>query len=175
VKDSDAVAVMLRELGRQLAALRREAGLTQEDLAARAAFSRSAVSVAEIGRQPPAREFWAACDKALDNSGVLAVGCDQIKAVHEAEERAVARAAQQAREARALAALTAAQQHDGAATRVTALQSCPQCGCQVAVLTTLIAEPALETSAGNGLARPGAAPAAPAPVTGRNRCMGSSL
>jgi transcriptional regulator with XRE-family HTH domain len=161
VRDSDAVAVMLRELGRQLAALRREAGLTQEDLAARAGFSRSAVLVAEIGRQFPAREFWAACDKALDTSGVLAAGSDQVKAVHEAEERAAARAAQQAREARALAALTAARQHDGAAATVTALQPCPHCGCQVAVLTTLIAQPAAETAAGNG------SDAVPRPGTGQ--------
>ena len=34
-----------------------------ENLGALAGFSRSTVSVAEIGRQPRAREFWAACDK----------------------------------------------------------------------------------------------------------------
>ena len=100
MRHSDTVAVLLRELGQQLAALRREAGLTQENLGVLAGFSRSTVSVAEIGRQPHAREFWAACDKALDSSGVLAVGFDQIEAVHEAEERAAACAAQEAREAR---------------------------------------------------------------------------
>jgi DNA-binding XRE family transcriptional regulator len=61
---SPSIAVMQRELGRQLAALRRQARLTQQQLAARAGFSRSTVSVAEIGRQAHAREFWAACDKA---------------------------------------------------------------------------------------------------------------
>jgi len=132
---------MLRELGQQLAALRRGAGLTQENLAALTTFSRSTVSVAEIGHQPQSRRFWAACDKALDSGGVLAAGFDQINAVREAEERAAARAAQQAREARALAAFTAAQHRDGVAAGVTAVQSSPQCGCQVAVLTTLISQP----------------------------------
>jgi transcriptional regulator with XRE-family HTH domain len=115
VRHSDTVAALLRELGQQLAALRREAGLTQENLGALAGFSRSTVSVAEIGRQPHAREFWAACDKALDSGGVLAAGFDQIGAVREAEERAAACAAQEARETRALAALTAAQHRAGVA------------------------------------------------------------
>jgi len=106
VSHSETVAVLLRELGQQLAALRREAWLTQESLGGLAGFSRSTVSVAEIGRQPHAREFWAACDRALDSGGVLAAGCDQIDAVREAEERAAACAAQEARETRALAALT---------------------------------------------------------------------
>jgi DNA-binding XRE family transcriptional regulator len=62
MSDSESIAVMQRELGRQLAALRREAGLTQMGLAALAGFSRSTVSVAEIGRQAHAREFWEACE-----------------------------------------------------------------------------------------------------------------
>ncbi len=81
MSDSESIAVMQRELGRQLAALRREAGLTQMGLAALAGFSRSTVSVAEIGRQAHAREFWEACDKALDTGGVLTAGVDQIDAV----------------------------------------------------------------------------------------------
>ena len=102
MRHSDTVAVLLRELGRRLAALRREAGLTQENLGALTTFSRSTVSVAEIGRQPHARDFWAACEKALDSGGVLAAGFDQIGAVREAEGRAAACAAQEARaEARA--------------------------------------------------------------------------
>jgi DNA-binding XRE family transcriptional regulator len=142
VRHSDTVAVLLRELGRQLAALRREAWLTQDNLAGLAGFSRSTVSLAEIGRQPHAGEFWAACDRALDSGGVLAAGLDQIEAVREAEERARACAAQEARETRALAALTAAQHRADATTAgVTAVQPCPHCGCRVAVLTTLIQQP----------------------------------
>jgi transcriptional regulator with XRE-family HTH domain len=138
MSESQNISGMQRELGRQLAALRREAGLTQQGLAALAGFSRPAVSLAEIGRQFPARQFWNACDKALDTGGVLAAGTDQISAVREAEERAAALAAQEARQARGLAALAAARQTSGVTAAVTALQACPHCGGEVTVLTTLI-------------------------------------
>jgi transcriptional regulator with XRE-family HTH domain len=140
--DSDSIGGMLRDLGLQLAALRRQAGLTQHALAGLAGFSRSAVSLAEIGRQSQAREFWQACDKALDSGGVLAAGADQVNAVREAEQRAAALAAQEARQARALAALDAARQRSGVTARITAVQPCPHCGAQVAVLTTFIAQTA---------------------------------
>jgi transcriptional regulator with XRE-family HTH domain len=137
MSDSESIAVMARELGRQLAALRRQAGLTQHGLAALAGFSRSTISVAEIGRQYQAREFWQACDKALDTDGELTAGADQIDAVREAEQRAVALAAQEARQARALAALAAAR-HGGVTAAVTAIQACPHCGSQITVLTTFM-------------------------------------
>lgn len=145
--ESDNINLMYRELGRQMAALRREAGLTQQGLAALAGFSRSAVSLAEIGRQSQAREFWEACDKALDSGGVLADGADQIGMVREAELRAAALAAQEARQARALAALAAARQRRGVATGVTAVQACPNCGSQIMVLTTLIPDAMLTREA----------------------------
>lgn len=140
MSDSGTIAAMRRELGRHLAALRHEAGLTQHALAALAGFSRSTVSLAEIGHQSQAREFWQACDRALDTSGVLTAGADQIDAVRDAEQRAAAFAAQEAREARALAALAAAQQHSGVGAGVTAIQPCPHCGGKVMVLTTLVPE-----------------------------------
>ena len=142
MNESQSITVMQRELGRQLAALRREAGLTQQALAVLTGFSRSAVSLAEISRQFPARLFWQACDKALNANGVLAAGADQISAVRDAEQRAAALAAQEAREARALAALTAARQRSGVTAGITALQACPHCGGQIAVLTTLIPQTA---------------------------------
>ena len=142
MSDSDTIAAMQRELGRQLAALRREAGLTQHGLAALAGFARSTVSLAEIGRQCQAREFWQACDKALVTAeGVLTTGFEQIEAVRDAQHRATARAAQQAREARALAAFGQAQQAGGAAAGVSAVQACPYCGHPVVVLTTLVPQP----------------------------------
>ena len=139
---SEAVAVMQRELGRQLAALRQGAGLTQQGLAARTGFSRTTLSLAEIGRQSPAGQFWVACDMALRTSGVLATGFAQIEAAREAGHRAAARAAQEAREARALAALATAERHSGVPARVSGLQACPHCAGEVTVLTTLIPEPA---------------------------------
>jgi transcriptional regulator with XRE-family HTH domain len=152
MSDSENVVAMQRELGRQLAALRRAAGLTQHRLAAVAGFSRSTVSLAEIGRQSQARDFWEACDKALDTGGVLTAGADQIDKVRDAEQRAAALAAQEAREARALAALAAAQRHSGVSAGVTGVQACPHCGGEVTVLTTLIPEtrPAQEASRQQG-------------------------
>jgi transcriptional regulator with XRE-family HTH domain len=138
MSDSGNIAAMQRDLGRQLAALRRRAGLTQQGLAALAGFSRSVVSLAEIGRQSQAREFWQACDKALDTGGVLTDGVDQIDAVRQAEQHAAARTAQEAREARALAALAVARDHSGVTAGVTAVQACPHCGGQITILTTLI-------------------------------------
>jgi transcriptional regulator with XRE-family HTH domain len=138
MSDSGNIAAMQRDLGRQLAALRRRAGLTQQGLAALAGFSRSVVSLAEIGRQSQAREFWQACDKALDTGGVLTDGVDQIDAVRQAEQHAAACTAQEAREARALAALAAARDHSGVTAGVTAVQACPHCGGQITILTTLI-------------------------------------
>lgn len=138
----ETVTSMRRELGRQLAALRRQAGLTQADLAGLTGFSRSTVSVAEIGRQAHAREFWAACDKALGTGRVLTGGFAQVEAVRGTQQRAAARAAQEVREAQALAALAEARQHGRIETTVTAVQACPRCGQDVIVLTTLIPSPA---------------------------------
>jgi transcriptional regulator with XRE-family HTH domain len=148
MSDSGNVATMGRELGRQLAALRRQAGLTQRGLAALAGFSRTTVSMAEIGRACH-REFWEACDKVLDTGGALTTGADQIDAVRDAERRAAARAAQEARQARAVAALATASNHSGVRA---AVQACPHCGGQVTVLTTLIGEtaPAQEASRRQG-------------------------
>jgi transcriptional regulator with XRE-family HTH domain len=116
---------MWRDLGRQLAALRREAGLTQHALAAVAGFSRSTVSLAEIGRAAQTREFWQVCDKALSTGGVLATAAEQIGAVRDALQHAAACAAQEAREGRALAAFAAARDQRGVSAGVTAVQPCP--------------------------------------------------
>jgi transcriptional regulator with XRE-family HTH domain len=116
MSDSGNVAAMGRELGRQLAALRRQAGLAQRGLAALAGFSRTTVSMAEIGRACH-REFWEACDKVLDTGGALTAGADQIDAVRDAERRAAARAAHDARQARAMAALATASDPSSHASR----------------------------------------------------------
>jgi transcriptional regulator with XRE-family HTH domain len=158
LSDSGSVAAMQRDLGRQLAALRRGVRLTQHDLAALVGYSRSTLSVAEIGRQPQAREFWEACDKALDADGVLTAGTDQIEAIRAAEQRAAAFAAQEAREARAMAALSAAEGHHAVRAGVTAIQACPHCGGDVTVLTTLIPE---TTPAQKALLEQGREPAEP--------------
>jgi transcriptional regulator with XRE-family HTH domain len=142
VSASETITEMLRDLGHQLAALRRQSGLTQENLASLTDFSRSTVSLAEIGRQPHAREFWQACDRALSTGDALTSGFGQTEAVREAQQQAAARVAQETREARALAAFEQAQQAGGSATGVSAVQECPHCGHPVTVLTTLVPQPA---------------------------------
>lgn len=136
--DTADIYEMWRQLGRQLAALRREAGLTQMALGALTGFSRSEVSVAEIGRLTHAGSFWRACDKALGTGGILAAGADQIIAARNAAHRAAACAAQEAREAQALAVYAAARDQRGVSAAVSGVQSCPACGGEVTVLTTLI-------------------------------------
>jgi transcriptional regulator with XRE-family HTH domain len=138
VSEAGSMGAMWRDLGRQLAALRREAALTQHALGTVTGFSRSTVSLAEIGRAAQTRQFWQVCDKALATGGVLAAGADQIGAVRDAQQHAAACAAQEAREARALAAFAAARSQRGISAAVSAVQSCPNCGCEVTILTTLI-------------------------------------
>jgi transcriptional regulator with XRE-family HTH domain len=137
-RDAAGLEEMWRELGRQLAALRRAAGLTQEALGALTSYSRPTISVAEIGRSAQSQEFWQSCDRALRTGGVLAAGAAQIGAARNAAQHAAARAAQEAREARALAAFTAAREQRDVTAGISAVQPCPNCGCQITVLTTLI-------------------------------------
>jgi helix-turn-helix protein len=129
---------MWQQLGRQMAALRRKAGLTQMALGALTGYSRSEASVAEIGRLTHAGSFWQACDKALGTGGILSAGAEQIVAARNAAHHAAACAAQEAREARALAVFAAARDQRAVSAGVSAVQPCPNCGCEVTVLTTLI-------------------------------------
>jgi transcriptional regulator with XRE-family HTH domain len=142
VSETESIAAMWRNLGHQLAALRREAGLTQQALSALTKFSRSAISTAEIGSQAQSGEFWRACDTALATGGVLTAGAKQIGAPRKAERHAAACAAQEAREARALAAFAVARDQRAVSAGVSAVQPCPNCGCEVTVLTTLVPGPA---------------------------------
>lgn len=136
--DSENVTMMLRDLGRQLAALRRYQGLTQQQLSDLIDFSRPAVSLAEIGRTSLTSDFWQVCDEALDARGALVAGAKQIDSARDAELRAAARVAQESRETRALTAFLAAEQLSPVTTSATGVQACPHCGGDVAILTTLV-------------------------------------
>lgn len=70
--------VMRRELGHRLQKLRQAAGLSQQQLARRAGYTRSAVSNAEAGGYAR-RRFWELCDEALGSSDTLARGYDEIR------------------------------------------------------------------------------------------------
>ena len=63
---------MRRALGRQLAAMRNRAGLSQWDLAPLTGYSRSTLSDAELGRHRLRREFWLRCDGLLKGEGLVA-------------------------------------------------------------------------------------------------------
>jgi transcriptional regulator with XRE-family HTH domain len=75
-----------RDLGRRLAGVRKAAGYTQEQLAAAAGYSRSAVSNAEIGHPEVARAFWVRCDAVLRTGRAFTVAFDQVK--HAEQRRA---------------------------------------------------------------------------------------
>jgi DNA-binding XRE family transcriptional regulator len=75
-----------RDLGRRLAGVRKAAGYTQEQLAAAAGYSRSAVSNAEIGHPEVARAFWARCDAVLRTGRSFTAAFDLVR--HAEQRRA---------------------------------------------------------------------------------------
>jgi transcriptional regulator with XRE-family HTH domain len=99
VTDEEAVAKEWRALGRQLAASRQAAGMSQAQLAPLSGYSRSAVANAETGRQHIPRKFWKACDEALETGTALARGYDQVKAAERGGHLRAAAITQQARTA----------------------------------------------------------------------------
>jgi transcriptional regulator with XRE-family HTH domain len=142
---------MRRALGRQLAALRNRAGLSQWDLAPLTGYSRSTLSDAELGRHRLRREFWLRCDHLLKADSRLLACYDRIEtaaAVLEQRARGSAELAREqvarervAREGGATARLRAVQPagHErapaepGPSSRV-AMEACPHCRRPIAVL-----------------------------------------
>jgi transcriptional regulator with XRE-family HTH domain len=68
---------MRRDLGRRLRGLREAAGLSQQQVAKRAGYTRSAVSNAEAGGYAR-RRFWEMCDELFATGGMLACRYDEI-------------------------------------------------------------------------------------------------
>jgi transcriptional regulator with XRE-family HTH domain len=91
VTESEAVAAMRQELGRQLAARRKAAGYAQRELGVLAGYSRSAVANAEIGGSRVGRQLWEQADRVLETGELFARGCDRIQAQKAAESRAAGR------------------------------------------------------------------------------------
>jgi DNA-binding XRE family transcriptional regulator len=81
VASTEYIAAAWQALGRQLAASRRAAGLSQEQLAPLAGYSRSTVANVETGRQHVPRDFWKNCDDALKTAHALAHGFDEVEAL----------------------------------------------------------------------------------------------
>lgn len=97
---AEAVAAARRQAGRELARLRSEAGLSQQDLANRIGYTRGQVGGAEAGSQATAPEFWQACDRVLAAGGALVVARARIEAAMKARRDAAARREEAKREAR---------------------------------------------------------------------------
>lgn len=85
VNDSETVGKLRRELGRRLAAARKNAGYSQREFALRISYSRSTVSTVESSVQRASRGFWEACDAVLGTGGEFALGHDRIRALQAAE------------------------------------------------------------------------------------------
>jgi DNA-binding transcriptional regulator YiaG len=156
---AESLLQMRRALGRQLAALRNRAGLSQWDLAPLTGYSRSTLSDAELGRHRLRREFWLRCDQLLKADSRLLASYDRIEtaaAVLEQRARGSAQLAREqlARERGATARLRAVQPADpepatrepatgepathepadpGPSSRV-AMEACPHCRRPIAVL-----------------------------------------
>lgn len=113
-----------RELGRQLAAWRARAHLSQRELAHRTGYTRSTISSAEAG-EPLSAQFWARADRALAAEGRLIAAHARIEAAMSAARRRAARLTWWTRAEAAGPELTGAIADDGA----TAVDSaCPSCG-----------------------------------------------
>ncbi len=95
---TESLLQMRRALGRQLAAMRNRAGLSQWDLAPLTGYSRSTLSDAELGRHRLRREFWLRCDGLLQGEGRLVASYDQIESAGAVLEQRSGHTAQRARD-----------------------------------------------------------------------------
>ncbi|BFU47751.1 helix-turn-helix domain-containing protein [Krasilnikovia sp. MM14-A1004] len=85
--DSQSIRAAWRDLGRQLAARRRAAGLNQESLGERTLYSRSSIANIETGLQHVNRSFWENADRMLGAGGELVRGYDSAKAQQRTHQR----------------------------------------------------------------------------------------
>lgn len=118
----EALWQMRRALGRQLAALRNRAGLSQWEFAPLTGYSRSTLSDAELGRHRLRREFWQRCDGLLRADGHLIGSYDRIETAAVLLRQRARGTAQLTREARAATLLRPVQP----GTRVM-VETCPHC------------------------------------------------
>ena len=79
MSESELTRTLRRELGRQLADARKEAGYAQREFARRIHYARSTLSTVESGVQHAGRAFWEACDSVLGTGGLFAQGYDRLR------------------------------------------------------------------------------------------------
>ncbi len=148
---AETVTQMRRALGRQLAAMRNRAGLSQWDLAPRTGYSRSTLSDAELGRHRQRREFWLRCDGLLKADGRLVAAYDRTETAAAVISRRARSTAQLARDQHASARVQAVHPVAGGGTQdvagdnrpdppgepggsLLAMEACPHCRRPIAVL-----------------------------------------
>lgn len=91
----EAITQARRALGRRLAALRRNAGHTQEQFAPFTGYVRSTIANVETGRQVVPRTFWMRCDDALNMNGALLSEYDELEELGQQERRNLAQSPRQ--------------------------------------------------------------------------------
>ena len=137
MSEQEAIGDARRSLGRQLAAFRLKAGLTQGQLAHRTGYHRTTIAHAEAGDRA-SRDLAEAADRVLDAGGRLTAARDAISA-------AVAARGQAARQPRGRASVLAAD--DGAPVPATAIctveSTCPGCDQRLAVRVAVSLLPAV--------------------------------
>ena len=87
MSESEPVRALRRQLGRRLAAARKEAGYAQREFARRINYARSTLSTVESGVQRAGLAFWEACDDALGTGGEFELGYDRIRTQQAAERQ----------------------------------------------------------------------------------------
>jgi DNA-binding XRE family transcriptional regulator len=142
---AETVTQLRRALGRELAAMRNRAGLSQWELAPLTGYSRSTLSDAELGRHRLRRDFWLRCDELLKATGRLVASYDRIESAAAGLRQRARSTAQLAREEHAPAGLQAVRPAppenyhrepagvDPAGSPVT-MEACPHCRRPIAVL-----------------------------------------
>jgi tetratricopeptide (TPR) repeat protein len=92
--DREAITGARRALGRQLAAWRDAAGVTQHGLAPLIHYGRSTIANAETGHSTCGRVFWERCDRELHADGALVRGYDELQALVDTQRARVAERAE---------------------------------------------------------------------------------
>jgi transcriptional regulator with XRE-family HTH domain len=134
--DRAAITAARQQLGRQLAALRAGADLTQAALGLRIGYRRSTVGGAEAG-DSASRDFYAAADRALDAKGMLVARHDEIEIMMRIARSEAARRARAAARAQA-AAIGGPPERDRAATVLDGI--CPCCQAPLTVTVQVAAD-----------------------------------
>lgn len=88
MRESEAVAALRRDLGRQLAIRRKAAGYVQRELGVLVGYSRTAIANAETGGTKVGRQLWQRADQVLQTGELFSRGYERIQAQIAAEARA---------------------------------------------------------------------------------------